>query len=118
MVKTLRKLTNKWKVKKGDTVLVRAGKDKGNRGKVLVMFPKEGKLVVEGANLVKKHIRPRRAGEKGQVVEVPAPMPVARAMVVCPSCSKPTRVGIRRTDSEGGKSSRERICKKCSAVIA
>ncbi len=107
----------KWKIKKGDNVYVRAGKDRGKKGKVLVMFPKDGRLVVEGANLVKKHIRPRRAGEKGQVVEVPAPMPISRVMIVCPSCSKPTRIGVRRTGTEGS-SARERVCKKCSAVIS
>lgn len=101
------------KIKKGDTVLVRVGKDRGKTGKVLAMFPKEGRLVVEGRNLVKKHVRPRRAGEKGQRIEAPAPMPIARVMLLCPSCQKATRVAIRRPAPHA----RERVCKKCKAVI-
>lgn len=103
----------KLKIKKGDTVLVQVGKDRGRTGKVLTVIPRAGRLVVEGANIVKKHVRPRRAGEKGQRVEVPASMPVARVLLVCPSCGKATRVGIHR-DAEGG---RERRCKKCQAPI-
>jgi len=106
----------KWKVRKGDTVYIRAGKDRGKTGKILAMLPREGRLVVEGLNLVKKHIRPRRAGEKGQVVEVPSPMPIARVMLNCPSCGKPTRVGLRRV-ADGDKTAGERFCKKCSAII-
>lgn len=107
-----------WKVKKGDTVLVQVGKDRGRTGKVLAMLPREGRVLVEGLNLVKKHIRPRKTGEKGQRVEVPSPMPVSRVMLLCPSCGKATRVGIHRMPSpDGVKTKRERICKKCSAVI-
>lgn len=102
------------KVKTGDTVLVRVGKDRGKTGKVLRVFPREGRLLVEQRNLVKKHIRPRRAGEKGQRVDIPSPLPIPRVMLVCPSCQKATRVGLRRT-AEGA---RERVCKKCHAVIA
>lgn len=101
------------KVKTGDMVLVQVGKDRGKTGKVLRVFPKEGRLIVEGRNIVKKHVRPRRAGEKGQRVEVPAPMPVSRIMVVCPSCQKATRIAVQRT-AEGR---RERHCKKCQALI-
>lgn len=101
------------KVKTGDTVLVQVGKDRGKTGKVLRVFPRENRLIVEGRNIVKKHVRPRKAGEKGQRVEVPAPMPVARVMMVCPSCQKATRIAVQRT-AEGR---RERHCKKCHAVI-
>ena len=101
------------KIKSGDTVLIQVGKDRGKTGKVLRVFPRELRLVVEGRNIVKKHVRPRRAGEKGQRVEVPAPLPVARVLLVCPSCQKATRVGLRRT-AEGR---RERLCKKCQALI-
>lgn len=107
----------KWKIKKGDTVLVQVGKDRGKTGKVLAMFPREGRVLIEGLHLVKKHIRPRKSGEKGQRVEVPSPVPVARVMLVCPSCGKATRVGIRRHQEGNLKAKRERICKKCSAVI-
>lgn len=104
----------KMKVRKGDMVLVQVGKDRGKSGKVLAVFPREGRLIVEGRNIVKKHVRPRRAGEKGQRIEVPAPMPVARVMLLCPSCGKATRVGIQRP--AGG--SRQRQCKKCRATFA
>lgn len=117
MVKTLEK-PNKLKIKKGDTVKMLAGKDRNKTGKVLVVFPKEGRLMVEGANIVKKHIRPRRAGEKGQIVELPSKVPVSRVILVCPSCGKGTRVGLKRIEGADGKTSRERVCKKCSAVIA
>lgn len=103
----------KFKIKRGDTVLVQVGKDRGKTGKVLAMLPKEGRLIVEGRNLVKKHVRPRRAGEKGQRIEAPAPMPVARVMLVCPSCQKATRVAVRRLEQGG----RQRVCKRCTAVI-
>ncbi len=104
----------KLKIKKGDTVLVQVGKDRGKTGKVLAVFPREGRLIVEGRNIVKKHVRPRRAGEKGQRILVPAPMPVARVMLLCPSCGKATRVGIQRP-ADG---TRQRQCKKCQATFA
>lgn len=103
----------KVKIKKGDTVLVLVGKDRGKTGKVLAMLPTEGRVVVEGRNLVKKHVRARRSGEKGQRIEAPSPMPIARVMLVCSSCQKATRVGIRRPAA----GARERVCKKCGAVI-
>ena len=103
----------KVKIKSGDTVLVQVGKDRGKTGKVLRVFPRTGRLIVEGRNIVKKHVRPRRAGEKGQRVEVPAPMPVSRVLLICPSCQKAVRVAIRRTDGR-----RERFCRKCQSVIA
>lgn len=106
-------MLSKVKIKSGDMVLIHVGKDRGKTGKVLRVFPRERRLIVEGRNIVKKHVRPRRAGEKGQRVEVPAPMPVARVMLVCPSCQKAMRVVVRRSP-EGV---RERVCRKCHAVI-
>lgn len=103
----------KMKIKTGDVVLVQVGKDRGKTGKVLAVFPAQRRVVVEGRNVVKRHVRPRRTGEKGQRVEAPAPMPVDRVMLMCPSCHKATRIGIRRPES----GSRERICKKCGNVI-
>lgn len=103
----------KLKVKRGDTVLVQVGKDRGKTGKILAVLPEERRVVVEGRNIVKKHVRPKRAREKGQRIEAPAPMPVARVMLICPSCQKATRVGIRRREGQ----QRERVCKRCSAVI-
>lgn len=103
----------KLKIRKGDSVLVMTGKDRGKTGKVLAAFPREGRLLVEGRNMVKKHLRPRRRGEKGQRVEVPAPVPVSRVMLVCPSCGKATRVGIVRAPG----AARQRQCKKCRATF-
>ena len=103
----------KLKIKKGDTVLIQVGKDRGKVGKVLVALPKEGRLLIEGLNLVKKHVKPRKAGEKGQRIEVPSPLPVSRVMLVCPSCNKATRVGIQRGDT----GLRQRVCKKCKVAI-
>lgn len=103
----------KLKIKKGDTVLIQTGKDRGKTGKVLAALPTEGRVLVEGRNLVKKHVRPRKAGEKGQRIEVPSAMPVSRVMLICPSCEKATRVGVRREDN----GPRQRVCKRCQSPI-
>lgn len=100
------------KIKKDDTVLIISGKDRGKKGKIIRALPKERKVVVEGVNIRKKHIRPRRAGEKGQIVEMPAPIDVSNVMIICPKCGKPTRVGYKI-----GEKKKYRICKKCSQEI-
>ncbi len=100
------------KIKKGDKVLVISGKWKGKVGKVLKSFPKEGKVLVEGVNLVKKHVRPRRGGEKGKIIVLPKPIAVCKVKLLCPTCQKPTRVGFR---FEGDQ--KVRYCKKCNATI-
>lgn len=100
------------KVKKGDTVLIISGKDSGRTGKILKSLPKEQKILVEGMNLRKKHVRPKREGEKGQVVEIPAPMQVSNIKIICPKCGKATRVGYKTE-----KDVKKRICKKCSQEI-
>jgi large subunit ribosomal protein L24 len=100
------------KIKKGDTVLVISGKWRGKTGKVLRAFPRELKVLVEGVNIVKKHQKPKRAGEKGQIVEIPKPIPVSKVKLICPSCKKATRVGYK---IEGDK--KFRVCKKCGAKI-
>ncbi len=104
------------KIRKGDKVLVIKGKDKGRKSKVLRGFPKELKVLVEGINIKKKHRRPRREGEKGQIVEVAAPLPVCRVKLICPKCGKPTRVGYKIIKTAGEKK-KVRICKKCSGEI-
>jgi large subunit ribosomal protein L24 len=81
------------RIKKGDTVLVIAGKDKGKKGKVLTAIPKESLIVVEGVNKLKKHQRATRGGQKGQIVEKTMPIHVSNAMVIDQSSGKPTRVG-------------------------
>jgi len=102
------------KIKKGDTVQILKGKDRDKRGKVLEINPRNLKVVIEGLNIRKKHSRPRKAGEKGQIVEFPASIPLANVSLVCSSCQKANRVGYRVL--ENGK--KERICRKCSAVIS
>jgi large subunit ribosomal protein L24 len=100
------------KIKKGDQVKLRAGKDRGKTGKVLRVFVEEKKITVEGLNIVKKHSRPKKEGEKGQRIEVPGRINVSNAMLVCPKCGKAARVGYKKTDS--GKL---RICRKCQSEI-
>jgi large subunit ribosomal protein L24 len=100
------------KLKKGDTILINAGKDRGKKGKVTKVFPAANKIIVENANLVKKHVRPKKEGEKGQVVAIAKPFDASRVMLVCPKCSQATRIGFNITAS--GKL---RICKKCKQEI-
>ena len=97
------------KIKKGDTIIVISGKDKGKKGKILQVFPKDNRIVVEGINLRKKHVRPRRQGEKGQTVEMPSPFQVSNIKIICTKCKKPTRIGYKL--QENGK--KYRVCKKC-----
>ncbi len=100
------------KIKKDDTVLIISGKDKGKKAKVLESFPKSNKLMIEGVNIVKKHRRPKKENEKGQIVEIPKPIDASNVKLVCPKCNKTTRVGYRLT--ENGK---YRICKKCEQEL-
>ncbi|MFA6550937.1 MAG: 50S ribosomal protein L24 [Patescibacteria group bacterium] len=101
------------KIKSGDKVKIIAGKDKGKTGKVLQIFPNERKASIEGLNLLIKHLRPRRQGEKGQRIEFPAPLSISNVELMCPQCGRPARVGFKIL--ENGKKSR--ICKKCKQVI-
>ncbi|MBI4600215.1 50S ribosomal protein L24 [Candidatus Uhrbacteria bacterium] len=103
------------KIKKNDTVTVLAGKDKGKSGKVVRAYPDSQKVIVEGANLVVKHVRARKSGERGQRVYLPSPLRLSKVQLVCPACGKATRAGTRVL--EGARQKRERFCKKCSAAI-
>jgi len=100
------------KIKKGDTILIISGKDRGRKGKILKAFPREEKILVEGINLKKKHFRPRREGEKGEILQVPAPIPVSNVKLICPKCGKLTRLGFKIIDGK-----KYRICKKCQSQI-
>jgi len=100
------------KIKKGDTVLIISGKDRGRKSKVQKVFPKEKRILVEGINLRKKHVRPRRMGEKGQVIEMPAPIDVSNVKLICPKCEKATKVGYKIVERK-----KYRICKKCGQEI-
>ena len=100
----------KMHVKTGDNVVIISGKDKGNQGKVVAVSPKEGKVIVEGLNIVTKHMKPRQMGQQGGIVKAEAPMYACKVMPVCPKCGKATRVG--HAVNEGKK---VRVCKKCGA---
>ena len=97
-------------VKKGDTVEVISGRCKGQRGKVVATAPSEGKVMVEGVNMVSKHLKPRGQQQQGGIIKTEGPLYVSKLMVVCPKCGKPTRVGKKIVDGK-----KVRVCKKCNA---
>ena len=99
-------------VKKGDTVVVLSGKDKGKQGKVLGTVPAEKKVVVEGINMVTCHVKPRRQGEEGGIVKREAALYASKVQVVCPKCGKGTRIAHK---IENGK--KTRVCKHCGAEL-
>ena len=105
-------------VKKGDTVLVIGGKDRGLQGKVISAMPDSNRVLVEGANRIKRHTKvtqSTRGSQQGGIVTQEAPVHVSNVQVVCPSCEKPTRVGHRRTDADdNGKTHSVRVCKRCN----
>lgn len=100
------------KIKKGDKVIVIAGKDKGKSGKVLLALPKENKVVVEGVHVVKKHQRPTRKRQHGQIIDKALPVHVSNVALADPKSGKPTRIGISK---ENGK--RVRVAKKSGAAV-
>lgn len=100
------------KIKTNDKVKILSGKDNGKIAKVIQVFPTDGKLVVEGANVIKKHLKARSKTEKGQVIELAAPMFASKVMLVCTKCEKPTRVGYK---IENGN--KFRVCRKCGQPI-
>ncbi|OIO07419.1 50S ribosomal protein L24 [Candidatus Falkowbacteria bacterium CG_4_10_14_0_2_um_filter_41_15] len=105
-------------IKKEDKVKILTGKDKGKSGKVLQVLPARGKVSVEGLNLLIKHMRPSKKGEKGQRIEFPAFVDASNLAVVCPKCGKTTRMAYKIAQDEGTKKSRKhRICKKCQEAI-
>jgi len=101
------------KIVKGDTVLVTAGNHKGQQGKVLKVFPKDNKVIVEGINFIKRHTRPTPKNQQGGILEKEAPIHSSNLMVVCPKCSIPTRIGRKVLDD--GR--RVRICKNCGEML-
>ena len=103
---------NKVHVKTGDNVQVISGKDAGKTGKVLAVSPAEGKVIVEGLNMVTKHVKPRRQGEQGGIVKAEGAMYASKVMPVCPKCNKPTRIGHAVVDGK-----KVRVCKKCGAQL-
>jgi large subunit ribosomal protein L24 len=105
------------KIKKNDKVKILSGKDRGKSGKVLQTMPKKNRVSVEGLNILIKHLRPSREGEKGQRVEFPAFVNISNVALICPECDKPTRVGYKLIKKDNQKEKKYRFCKKCQAII-
>ena len=110
------------KIRKGDTVHVLSGKDRGKQGRVIEARPKERRVIVENLNVIKRHTRPRpmsspsRMGQQqiqpGGVIEKAAPIPISNVMLVCPVCNRPTRVGVELRESKDEERKRVRVCKR------
>ena len=112
------KFEGRLRFKKGDEVVVLSGSDKGKHGKIIETIPEDGRVIVDGVNIITKHQKPRqvtRATPKGQmgIIHRPAPIRVGKVMLLCPKCSKPTRIGSGST-TDG---TRTRRCQKCSELI-
>jgi large subunit ribosomal protein L24 len=101
------------KIRKDDTVLVIAGKDRGKKGKVRFAYPKEDKLIIEGINFIKKHSKAKGAARQAGIIDIEEPMHVSKVMFMCNKCNKPSRLGSRAL--EDGRS--VRFCRKCGEVV-
>jgi large subunit ribosomal protein L24 len=101
------------KIRKNDTVVIIAGKDRGKKGKVRRAFPDQDRVIVEGLNMIKRHSRAGRAARQAGIIELEAPIHVSDVMLVCEKCGEPTRVGFRFLDD--GK--KVRVCNSCREVI-
>ena len=100
------------RIKKGDTVKILSGNDKGKTGEVLEVMPKVEKIIVKGINIKKKHMKPRRQGEEGGIISMEFPIHMSKCSVVCPKCGKAVRIGFKVE-----KDSKVRVCKSCGAEI-
>lgn len=100
------------KMKKNDTVIVTSGKEKGKRGKILRVFPRSERVIVEGLNLVKKHVRKKRQQDQAGIIELEAPIHISNVMLYCPKCKKPVRVGFKKEND-----AKKRICRECKQEI-
>ena len=108
----------KMNIKKGDTVLIITGKDRGKQGVVSRALPQVNKVIVEGLNIAKKHIRPQGQTRQGGIIEKAMPIQVSNTMLICTECGKPTRVGHDRRPMGADQKMRSvRVCKKCEKVI-
>jgi large subunit ribosomal protein L24 len=111
---------NSLNVKKGDTVVVISGKDKGKKGKIMVAQPDSERVIVQGAAMVTRHIKPRKQGQPGGRIEKEGPIHASNVMLVCPKCDKPTRIAhkLKEVEISGEKKQKSvRVCKKCGKVI-
>ncbi len=101
------------KIRKNDTVLVIAGKDRGKKGKVRKALPRNDKVIIEGVNMIKRHSRARGAARQAGIIELEAPLDVSNVMLICNKCNKPARVGFRFL----GDGRTTRICRSCHEVL-
>ena len=111
---------NSLNVKKGDTVVVISGKDKGKKGKIMVAQPDDERVIVQGAAMVTRHIKPRKQGQPGGRIEKEGPIHASNVMLVCPKCDKPTRIAhkLKEVEISGEKKQKSvRVCKKCGKLI-
>ena len=106
---------SKMNIKTGDTVIILTGNDetRGKTGKVLEVSPKEGKVIVEGLNMVKKHVKPRKAGDPTGIIQAESAVYACKVQLVCPKCKQPTRIG-HKIYADGKK---DRVCKKCGETF-
>lgn len=104
-------------IKKNDKVQVMVGKDRGKTGKVMSVNVKAGSVLVENLNMIKKHSRPRKQGEKGQTISIAQPLNLSKVMLFCSSCSKGVRVHTRISEGKNGVTTKERLCAKCQSSI-
>lgn len=107
------KYEKKFRIKKNDVVMVIAGKEKGKTGKVLKVLKKKDRVIVEKLNMIKRHLRPGRYSQEGGILEREGSIHISNVMLMCPKCTKPTRVGYKLLD-DGRK---VRFCKKCNEII-
>jgi len=110
----------KIKYRVNDQVKISTGKDKGKTGKIIQVLPESGKVVVDGANIMYKHLKPRRSGEKGQRVQFNGPIDASNITLLCPKCGSASRIAYKLSVAKGdmqAKKIKNRICKKCSEVI-
>lgn len=101
------------RIKRGDTAVVISGKNKGKSGRVLSVLPSKERVIIEGLNIVKKHMKPNKKYTQGGIIEKEAPIHISNVMLMCPKCNKPTRIG--NTVFDDGRKLRR--CKKCNEFI-
>ncbi len=104
---------NKVHVKTGDTVMIMSGRDRGKKGKIMAVSPKEGKVIIENAHFVSKHVKPRKMGEPGGIIKAESAIYSSKVQIFCSHCNKPTRIGHKILE-DGTK---ERICRKCGETL-
>lgn len=100
------------KIRKGDSIIITSGKDKGKQGKVERLYPKKDLVLVPGLNIFKKHLKKRDEKQQAGIIDFPRPIPVGNLAIICPRCKKPTRIGFNQSKSE-----KVRICRKCQQPI-